>query len=70
MPLPAGQTPLHAAAGTPASESATSFLQRGEAAWQDYLRTGRAVPAEEVFARLKDLLDAKPVALTARLTPG
>jgi hypothetical protein len=37
----------------------TSFLERGEAAWQRHLVIDEAVPAEEVIARLQAKLDAK-----------
>jgi Arc/MetJ-type ribon-helix-helix transcriptional regulator len=35
------------------------FHERGEAAWQDYQRTGLSVPADEVLAKLQEKLDAK-----------
>jgi Arc/MetJ-type ribon-helix-helix transcriptional regulator len=37
----------------------TRFHERGEAAWQDYQRTGLSVPADEVLAKLQGKLDAK-----------
>lgn len=40
----------------PLSECHADFLERGERAWQAYLRTGHAVPGDEVFARLEGLL--------------
>lgn len=39
------------------------FRARAEAAWQDYQRTGVAVPADEVLAKLQDRIDAKRKAL-------
>lgn len=36
-----------------------SFLARGQAAWEAYGRTGTAVPAEEVLAKLQGKLDAR-----------
>lgn len=64
--MPSDPSP-HRAAGPPATESATAFHQRGEAAWQEYLRTGYAVPAEQVFARIQAMFDAKRAALAAQL---
>lgn len=43
--------------------SMPEFLERGEAAWQRYLRTGESRPAEEVIARLQANLDAKIASL-------
>jgi hypothetical protein len=48
----------------------TEFLRRGEAAWQDYLKTGLSVPADEVFARLQAALDAKRAVLVAGGSPS
>ena len=36
-----------------------AFYARGEAAWQEYLRTGVATPAEHVLAELQSRLDAR-----------
>lgn len=48
----------------PSSESHADFLARGERAWQEYLRTGHAVPADQVFAPLDALLAARRAELT------
>lgn len=40
-------------------ENQANFLRRGEAAWQDYLRSGRSVSPVEVLARLQAALDAR-----------
>lgn len=37
---------------------AAAFYARGEQAWQDYIRTGVAATAEEVFGRLDALIAA------------
>ncbi len=37
----------------------TRFHQRGQAAWEKYLRTGVSVPASEVLATLQAKLDVK-----------
>ncbi|MDP9965377.1 Arc/MetJ-type ribon-helix-helix transcriptional regulator [Variovorax paradoxus] len=37
----------------------THFRARGEAAWQDYLRTGVSHPVDEVFDRLQARIDAR-----------
>lgn len=47
-------------------ESLAEFHRRGEAAWQEYLRTGYAVPADDLFARLQAMLDARRAALATR----
>lgn len=39
-------------------ESIEAFYARGERAWQDYVRTGTAALAEDVFARLDALVAA------------
>ena len=36
-----------------------AFYARGEAAWQEYLRTGVATPAKHVLAELQSRLDAR-----------
>lgn len=36
-----------------------AFHERGEAAWQHYLRTGLPVPADEVLAKLQAKLNAR-----------
>jgi hypothetical protein len=41
-----------------ARENTESFYARGERAWQDYVRTGVASSAEDVFARLDALTAA------------
>lgn len=43
----------------------TDFPARGEAAWNEYQRTGQASPADEVF----DRLDARIAARRATLGP-
>lgn len=35
------------------------FHARGEAAWQEFLRTGESVPADQVLAKLQAKLDAR-----------
>ena len=35
------------------------FHARGEAAWQEFQRTGESVPADQVLAKLQAKLDAK-----------
>jgi hypothetical protein len=35
------------------------FLARGEAAWQEYRRTGASHPAKQVIGELRGMLDAK-----------
>ena len=40
-----------------------AFHARGQAAWQEYRRTGRAKPAEEVFDAMQARLDARGKAL-------
>lgn len=42
------------------------FLARGEAAWQEYRRTGVASPADEVLAKLQAKVDAKRKELSTR----
>ncbi|WP_177239527.1 YlcI/YnfO family protein [Variovorax sp. PDC80] len=37
----------------------TEFYARGEAAWQEYLRTGVSHPAAEVFDRMQARIDAR-----------
>lgn len=37
----------------------TRFHERGQAAWEHYLRSGVAVPAEDVLAKLHAKLEAK-----------
>lgn len=37
----------------------TRFHERGDAAWQDYQRTGKSVSADEVLAKLQAKLDAR-----------
>ncbi|MDP9973505.1 hypothetical protein J2W39_004764 [Variovorax paradoxus] len=37
----------------------TDFHARGEAAWQDYLRTGVSHPVDEVFDRVQARIDAR-----------
>ena len=44
----------------------TSFLARGEAAWQAHLRDGKAVPAENVLEKLQKKLDARRKQLQGR----
>jgi predicted transcriptional regulator len=41
-----------------------AFHARGEAAWREYLRTGQAVPAEQVIAKLQARLDSRRKALS------
>lgn len=63
-------TDQHPSPGAPQSESSAEFLRRGEVAWQEYLRTGYAVPAEQVFARLQTMVDARRAALAAHSDLG
>jgi hypothetical protein len=35
------------------------FLARGERAWQEYQRAGQSRPAGEVFARIRERIDAR-----------
>jgi hypothetical protein len=44
----------------------TGFYARGEAAWQEYQRTGISHPLDEVFDRIQGRIDAKRVELLAR----
>jgi hypothetical protein len=37
----------------------TRFHERGQSAWEDYERTGRFVPADEVLTTLQEKLDAR-----------
>jgi hypothetical protein len=37
----------------------SQFLERGQAAWEDYQRTGMSVPAAEMAAKLQAKLDAR-----------
>ncbi len=41
------------------------FHARGEAAWQDYRRSGVSHPADEVIAELRDKLEARRKSLQA-----
>jgi len=59
-------TDQHASPDAPQSEASAEFLARGEAAWQEYRRTGYAVPIDEVFARIQAALDAKRADLASR----
>jgi hypothetical protein len=45
-----------------------AFHAQGEAAWQDYLRTGQARPAQEVFDDLQARLEARRKALRHKAT--
>lgn len=56
-------TDQHASPDAPQSESSAEFLARGEAAWQEYLRTGYAVPVDEVFDRIQAAIDARRAVL-------
>jgi hypothetical protein len=42
------------------------FLARGEAAWQAYVSSGLAVPAEDVLAKVQDRLEARRKQLAGR----
>lgn len=42
------------------------FHARGEAAWQEYQRTGASVSAEQVTRELRDQLEAKRKQLSAK----
>lgn len=44
------------------------FHARGEAAWQDYLRTGVSHPVNEVFDRVQARIDARRRELQSRST--
>lgn len=44
---------------SPPNADQAEFIERGERAWQDYLRTGESIPATEVLARLAALVEAK-----------
>jgi len=46
----------------------TEFHARGEAAWQQYQRTGTSIPAEQVVQELRDMMEAKRKQLGARTT--
>lgn len=37
----------------------TEFHARGEAAWQQYQRTGASAPADEVIQELRDVLESR-----------
>lgn len=63
-------TDKHASPDALRSESSAEFLRRGEAAWQEYLRTGYAVPVDEVFARIHTAFEEKRAALASRWTPA
>lgn len=43
-----------------------AFQQHGEAAWQDYLRTGQAHPVDDVLAEMRVMTEKRRAALTAR----
>lgn len=43
----------------------TEFHARGEAAWQEYQRTGTAFPASQITHDLRDLLETKRLRLSA-----
>ena len=42
----------------------SQFLERGQAAWEDYQSTGMSVPAVDMVAKLQARLDAKRKQLT------
>jgi hypothetical protein len=42
----------------------SQFLERGQAAWEDYQSTGRSVPAVDMVAKLQARLDARRKQLT------
>jgi hypothetical protein len=42
------------------------FHARGEAAWQEYQRTGKSLPAVQVVQELRGMLDAKREQLQSR----
>lgn len=44
---------------SPQQEQHQAFYLRGEEAWQEYLRTGVAAPAEAVFARINEMVDRR-----------
>lgn len=44
---------------SPPQEQRQAFYLRGEEAWQEYLRTGVATPAEAVFARIDEMMDRR-----------
>lgn len=46
----------------------TEFHARGEAAWQQYQRTGASIPAEQVIQEMRDMMEAKRRQLRARTT--
>ena len=43
-----------------------AFHARGEAAWQEYQRTGAAVPAAQITQELRELLERKRKQLSAK----
>jgi len=46
------------------------FHARGEAAWQQYQRTGTSIPAYQVTQELRDMLQARRSQLKARTVPS
>jgi hypothetical protein len=48
------------------ADASREFLERGEVAWQSYLRTGESRSAEEVIARLQVALDARLATLSSK----
>ena len=50
-------------------DDSEAFQVRGEAAWQDYLRTGVSASADDVLARLQEALDAKGAAIRNQAEP-
>lgn len=45
------------------------FYDRGEAAWQQYQRTGVSRPCDEVFDRIQARIDDKRREIARRVTP-
>lgn len=47
------------ASSSPPQEQRQAFYLRGEEAWQEYLRTGVATPAEAVFAHIDEMVERR-----------
>jgi hypothetical protein len=47
-------------------QTQAEFHARGEAAWQEYQRTGTSIPSEQITQELHELLDRKRKQLAGR----
>jgi hypothetical protein len=64
--MTAGQRNAQARPDLSVIDTTIGFLERGEAAWQAYLRNGQSQSAEAVIARLQAALEAKHAELSAK----